>query len=145
LLGFNQKYYSISSNYITSFKTDSSIDNTKIVIQAYFNDVTQDISIMDKAYNWLTSYLMTGFGTEVDNLKNLNLTLSLIALIFICIATVMIQKITLQTLIILDSSQKKLFRSLTYYMFSQNKAVGFLLKKEFGEEVEGLNRILFGS
>jgi len=145
LLGFNLKYYTVSSNYIASFKANSTIENTKATIQSYFNDVTTDITVLDKAYNFLTTYIMSGFEDEVSNLKRLNLTLSLIAVIFIVITTILTQKVTLQTLIILDSSQKKLFRSLTYYMFSQNKAVGFLLKKEFGEEVEGLNRILFGN
>jgi hypothetical protein len=145
LLGFNLKYYTVSANYISSFKANSTLENTKVTIQSYFTDVTTDITILDKAYNFLTTYIMSGFENEVSNLKKLNLTLSLIAVIFIILTTILTQKVTLQTLIILDSSQKKLFRSLTYYMFSQNKAVGFLLKKEFGEEVEGLNRILFGN
>jgi len=61
---------------------------------------------------------------------------------FILVATVMIQRITIRTLILLDNSQKKLFRVLTFPVFSQNKSVAFILKKEFGNEVEGINRLL---
>jgi len=145
LLGFNLKYYTISSNYINLYKENSTTANTQILISNYFDTVTSDITVLDAAYVFLTNYILSGFHDEVDNLESLNLYLSLMAMIFILIATAMIQRITLRKLIDLDNSQKKVFRTLTYYVFSQNKSVGFLLKKEFGDEVEGINRILFGN
>jgi len=145
LLGFNLKYYTISSNYINLYKSNSTTENIKIVVSSYFDTVTTDITVLDAAYVFLTNYILNGFHDEVNNLEKLNLYLSLMALVFIVIATVMVQRITLRKLIDLDNSQKKIFRTLTYYVFSQNKSVGFLLKKEFGDEIEGLNRILFGN
>jgi len=145
LLGFNLKYYTISSNYINLYKSNSTTENIKIVVSSYFDTVTTDITVLDAAYVFLTNYILNGFHDEVNNLEKLNLYLSLMALVFIVIATIMVQRITLRKLIDLDNSQKKIFRTLTYYVFSQNKSVGFLLKKEFGDEIEGLNRILFGN
>jgi hypothetical protein len=142
LLGFNLKYYTISANYINMFIQDSSTTNAKVIAQAYFNDVTTDITILDAAYTFLTNYILANFQSEVSNLERLNLLLSLGAVFFILIATVMIQRITIKTLITLDNSQKKLFRVLTFPVFSQNKSVAFILKKEFGNEVEGINRLL---
>jgi len=145
LLGFNLKYYTTSSNYVNLFDDDKSLDNVKMLVSSYFDSVIEDLSVLDRAYNFLTLHILEVFHQQVKTLESLNLLLSMAAILFIIITTIVIQTITLSTLIKLDNSQKKLFRSLTYYVFSQNKSVGFLLKKEFGDEVEGLNRILYGS
>jgi len=142
LLGFNLKYYTVSANYINMFIQNSTYANAQVIAQAYFNDVTTDITILDAAYTFLTNYILANFQSEVSNLERLNLLLSLGAVFFILVATVMIQRITIRTLILLDNSQKKLFRVLTFPVFSQNKSVAFILKKEFGNEVEGINRLL---
>jgi len=145
LLGFNLKYYTISMNYVNLFKEDTSPANIINLVQSYFEAVITDVQVLDKAYNFLTLHILEGFHEEVDTLSALNLLLSLAAVFLIILTTLVIQIVTLRKLIVLDNCQKKVFRSLTYYVFSQNKSVGFLLKKEFGDEIEGLNRILYGS
>ncbi len=143
LLGLNTRYYMESGNFITLLKDGYTEDALKALCTSYLEAVAQDITFLDSSYNFLTSYLLEGFRNQVHSLERLNLFLSIASLLFIIITTIEIQMVTLNKLIHLDNSQKKLFRSLIYHVFSQNKAVGFLLKKEFGEEVEGLNRVLY--
>lgn len=146
LLGFNTRYYKESENYISLLKRAAqNEDFVRTLASLYLEEVTQDVAILDASYNFLTLYILEGFRDQAASLETLNLLLSLAAITFIVLTTIVIQTVTLNKLIYLDNSQKKLFRSLTYHVFSQNKAVGFLLKKEFGEEVEGLNRVLYGN
>ncbi len=142
---FNIKYHTESENFINLLKRARTEVGVRYLAENYLETVAQDVTILDASYTFLTLHILNEFRNHAQDLEKLNFILSLIAIAFIVITTIVVQTVTLNKLIRLDNSQKKLFRSLTYHVFSQNKAVGFLLKKDFGEEVEGLNRVLFGN
>ena len=110
LLSFNLKYYKTSSYYVEEYNYNNTLENVKVLVQAYFNDVTTDITVLDAAYTFLTTYILEGFNREVTNLERVNLLLSLGSVFFIIIATIMIQKITIRKLIDLDNDKKKNFQ-----------------------------------
>ncbi len=145
LMGFNSRFYSQSANFIMLLKEATTDAEVKPLAESYLEAIFQDVAVLDASFNFLSEYMVKGFRNQIHHFEELNLYLTIAILSFIILTTIIIQMVSLNRLIQLDNSQKKLFRSLTYHVFSQNKTVGFLLKKDFGDEVEGMNRILYAN
>jgi len=142
LLGINSYAMTTSTNYINAYLKNPTTENAKTLLVPYYDIGVSFDMVYQSIYDFLITYTVENLHSEVSSLRKSNLVLSWGAVLFIIISTFAIQAISIQKFINLDNSQRKIFRVVTYRVFTQNKILGFLLKKQFKSETEGLNRIL---